>query len=574
MTGVSVIRQNRIETACRVWVWFALLSAGAGDAFARPDGAELTVRVLPQALSTNVAPLRLGLQAGLLEGPGNPFRAECFLEESAGAEGRVSVAVVPDPETGCRRFRVANEGDAPHGLALVTRTLRRNVAHTVRVSCRHVKGRGSLRFVFAPVAAPPEETTEKRVSVNGGEWVEKAFAVTPHKDGEYRCIFAVEPGSVMELSAFSLVPDDAEGGWDHQVLEALRAVSPGSLRWPVVRGLGFYNWYDGIGPRAARRAVSPTGRAEDGHDFGTVEFVGFCRRLDAEPIIRVTVFQPGMKDERVPDSAAGTQLAADWVAYCNATGRHPLAMLRSRHGQASPLGVKRWELVTAEGGAPDAAVCRAYAAAMRAEDPDVDVRAAPGLLSGPEDRYVAQVMRRLTESGLADRRYYGEWYAALGLAYAAIGRLGRGEGGDVCTALYPEQILYRVPYARNMLTESGLLLALFNRFPARVPLVTEGAPAEPESTIRVQASWTGDDSTLVIFVYNSGTESRTVRLVLSDLKRNFGFWIADQLTADITARRTAQTVPINRIQKAGAAISQVILCEAAPSSFTRVLVKQ
>lgn len=572
---MRVNRQHRGATACGALLVWALLSAVLSEnARAQSGGPEIVIRVLPRAASTNHAALRLGLRTGLLEGPGNPFRAECFSEGSLGAEGRVSVKVVPDPDTGRKRFLVTNEDEGPRGVALVTRTLRRGVGHTVRVSCRRVKGRGRLRFVFAPVGGTPEEATVESASLNGDDAAEKSFAVVPLKDGAYRCAFEIEPGTVLELGAFSMLPDDAEGGWDHQVLEALRAVRPGALTWPSQQGLGFYNWYDGVGQRAMRRPVSPTARAEDGHDFGTVEFVTFCRLIEAEPVMRVTVYQPGVKDARVEDTAAGVQLAADWVAYCNAAGGHPLALLRARHGHAAPLGVTRWELVTAEGGVPDAAVCGAYASAMRAEDPAVDVRAAPGVLASLEDRYVAKVLRRLSEGDAADRRYYGEWYSALGMAYAALDRLRRGEGGAVCTAFYPEQVLYRVTYAKNMLTEAGLLMALFNRFPAGVPLVTEGAPAEAGGPFRAQAARTEDGSALVIFIYNSGPETRTVRLDLTGMRRRFAFWVADQLAADITVRRASQSIPINRIQKAGAAISQVVLCEAAPSSFTRVIVKE
>jgi len=569
-------RINSGATACGALLAWALLAGVLpGGVRAQSDAEEITVRVLPQPVATNCALLRLGFQTGLLEGPGNPFRAECFPEADVGAEGgRVSVEAVPDPVTGRKRFLVANKDEGMRGVALITRTLRRGVGHTVRVTCRRVKGPGRLRFVFAPVAGKEEETTGKSVSLNGDDDVEKVFAVIPHKDGAYRCAFEIEPGSAVEFSAFSLVPDDAEGGWDHQVLEALRAVSPGTLRWPALQGLGFYNWYDGIGPRRMRRAVSPTGRAEDGHDFGTVEFVDFSRLIGAAPVMRVTVFRPGMKDERVADLAAGAQLAADWVAYCNATGNHPLAKLRTRYGRPAALGVKRWELVTADGGAPDAAVCRAYAAAMRAEDPTIAVDAAEATLMPARDRYVAQVLQRLAAGDEADRRYYGEWYETLGVACAAVDRLRRGAGGDVGTAYYPEQVLYRATYAKNMLAEAGLLLALFNRYPAKVPLVTQGAAAEADAPFRVQAAWTEDASTLVIFVYNSGPEGRPVRFDLTALRRSFGFWIADELAADIASRRASQSVPINRIQKAGAAITQWLAFTAAPSSFTRILVKE
>ena len=538
------------------------------------DDNVFTVRVVPRVASTNEHPLRLGFQTGFLEGPSNPLRAECFSEEGVGTEGRVSVKVLPDPDTGRRLYRVTNTDEETRGVALVTRVLRRKVGYTVRVSCRRVEGRGTLRFAFEPVGGRPEDRTEKRVSVKGDERAEKAFAVVPLKDGAYRCAFEIEPGSVMELSGFSMLPDDAEDGWDHEMLEALRAVSPGILRWPVQDGVGFYNWYDGVGPRAMRRPVAPTARAEDGHDFGTAEFVGFCRLIGAEPVMRVTVFQPGVKDERVPDLAAGVQLAIDWVAYCNAQGDHPLAKLRARHGHAAALGVRRWELVTEKGGVPAADVCQAYASAMRAEDPSIAVGAEVPVLTPLDDRYVSKVMARLAEGSAQDRRYYGEWYRTLGLAYAAVERLRRGEGADLCTALYPEQVLYRVTYARNMLTEAGMLMALYNRYPALVPLVAEGAPAEENGPFRVQVAWTEDDATLVIFVYNSDTESRTVRFDLRALRRRFGVWISDQLAADITARRVAQTVPINRTQKAGAAVTQWLECTAAPSSFTRILVKE
>ena len=571
---MRALRQNRGVTVCHLRVWALLLMVLSGKALAQSGVAEITVRVLPQAVSTNHKTLRLGFQTGLLEGPGNPLRAECFSEESVGADGRVSVNTTLDPDTRRNRLRVANEDKQVRGVSLTTRTLRRGVGHTVQVRCRRVQGCGTLRFVFSPAGGTPVEAIEKRVSVKGDVVVQKKFTVVPNKDGAYVCAFEIEPGSVMEFSAFSLLPDDAEAGWDHQALEALRAVSPGTLRWPAVQGLGFYNWYDGVGPRRVRRAVSPTARGEVGHDFGTVEFVDFCRLIGAEPVLRATVLLAGMKDDRVSDPEAGMQLAADWVAYCNATGGHPLAILRTRHGHAAPLNVKRWELVTAEGGVPGELVCLAYAGAMRAEDPDVDVRASPGFLTGLDDKYVAKVMRRLAECDAADRRYYGEWYTALGMAYAAVEQLRRGEGGDFCTAFYPEQVLYRVAYAKHMLAEPGLLMALINRYPAYVPLVTEGAPTEVDSPLRVQAAWTEDDSALVIFVYNSGPEARKVLLDLRGLKRRFGFWIADQLAADITTRRTSQTIPVNRMQKAGAAITQLVMCEAAPSSFTRVLVKE
>lgn len=551
-----------------------LVMALSGQTLAQTDDKEISLRILPRVISTNSVPLRLGFRTGLLEGPGTPMRAECFSDEGIGAEGRVSVRKVTDADSGRLRFIVANTDERTRGVVLTTRTLRRRVGYTVRLRCRRVEGRGELRFMFSPVGGLPEATIGTRVALRANESAEKVFAVTPRKSGTYRCAFEIEPGSVMEFSDFSMLPEDAEAGWNHQVLEALRTVNPGTLRWPDVPGLGFYNWYDGVGPRAVRRAVSPTARMQDGHDFGTAEFIGFSRLIGAEPVLRVTVYQTGMKDKRIADLSAGAQLAADWVAYCNVTGGHPLAKLRVRHGEVAPLRVSYWELVAPDGGVPDARTCGVYMTAMRAEDPSITVDVGIPFLEPVRDRYVRQVMQRLSQGEAEASRYYCEWYSALGMAYAAVERLRRGEGGAVSTQFFPEQVLYRVSDAKHMLTEAGLLMTMFNRFPACTALVTEGASEESGAPFRVQAAWTEDDTVLVVFIYNARPEARTVRLDLTGLKRRFGFWIADQLAADITARRASQAMPVNRIQKAGAANTQVVLCEVAPSSFTRVLVKE
>ena len=60
-----------------------------------------------------------------------------------------------------------------------------------------------------------------------------------------------------------------------------------------------------------------------------------------------------------------------------------------------------------------------------------------------------------------------------------------GLGGEACTPFHPEEVLFRVPYAKNMLTEKGLLMALFNRFPAAQPLATEGVSGSDETAFRI-----------------------------------------------------------------------------------------
>ncbi|MCK5641847.1 MAG: hypothetical protein KAJ19_13675, partial [Gammaproteobacteria bacterium] len=124
------------------------------------------------------------------------------------------------------------------------------------------------------------------------------------------------------------------------------------------------------------------------NDVGTIEFLQLCEVLDSEPMLVVNLFHPekrfksashrehGFDLPNITDTEAGIQLAADWVAYCNAeAGAHPMADLRKRHGYPEPFGVQYWELDN-EGNrwfSPDdyARMCVRYAKAMKAIDPTI-----------------------------------------------------------------------------------------------------------------------------------------------------------------------------------------------------------
>lgn len=539
------------------------------------SAAEWSVRVLPGPVATNVAPLRLGLQVGFLDGRFHPLRAECLTGLDWGAETGVTLETLAATSPTNRTMRVTNGDAARLGITQITRTLRSGVGHTLRLQGRRVAGKGRVWVTFQPMGGNPEDGVTERFSLRD-EWRSREVHVVPQHETAYRCQLAIEPGSVIELSALSLVPDDAEDGWDHETLEALRGMSPSVIGWPAAKELGTYVWYDGVGPQAVRRPAVPSAVPEEAHAFGTAEFVTFCRLTGAEPTLRVEVFEPGMTDERVPDQAAGVRMATEWVAYCNATGNHPLALLRQRHGHPEPLRVMRWELI-ARGGAdgPSAASAAAYTAAMCAEDPAICVTVSgDATLTPRSDPYVSEILRRLAAAPPDERVYYAEWYNALGLACAVLDRVEQGRCGPLATPLQPEQVLYRASRARNMLTDTGVLLALINRYPADRPVLIEGMPNTPDSSLRVQAAWATGAGELIVFVYNAAPEAHTVRIGLAPLKRRFVLYVSDQLAPDLAARRDTQAMPVTHTQKVGSALSQTVVCEAAPCSITRVLVKE
>jgi len=554
--------------------WKTMLLCCAG-VVATCGAAEWSVRVLPGPVATNVAPLRLGLQAGFLDGRFHLLRAECLTGLDWDAEPGVTLETLAATSPTNRTVRVTNGGAGRLGITQITRTLRSGIGHTLRLQGRRIAGNGRVWVTFQTLGGKPEDGVTERFSLSG-EWKSRKVHVVPQHETAHRCQLAVDPGCVIELSALSLMPDDAEEDWDHETLTALRGMSPSVIGWPAAKELGTYVWYDGVGPQAVRRPAVPSVVPEEAHAFGTAEFVAFCRLTGAEPMLRVEVFEPGMTDERVPDQAAGIRMAAEWVAYCNATGDHPLVLLRQRHGLSEPLRVIRWELIARSGAdGPSAASAAAYAAAMRAEDPAICVTVSDdATLSPRSDPYVVEVLRRLAVAPPDERAYYAEWYNALGLACAVLDRIEQGRCGFLATPLQPEQVLYRASRARNMLTDTGVLLALINRYPADRPVSIEGMPNTPDSSLRVQAAWSTEAGELIVFVYNAAPEAHTVRIGLAPLKRRFVLYVSEQLAPDLTARRDAQTMPVTHTQKVGSALSQTVVCEAAPCSITRVLVKE
>jgi len=553
----------------------------------RPEacGGEVSIRVLPQTVTTNSGVFRIGLRAGFGKTTEKLLRAECLSEpvlvtgeDATSLTGStVRVAQTQEPDTGRLSYTVANEGSKPGGITLTTAPLRKGVRHTLRLTCRPEKGNRVLRFGFIPVDGKPDEATGKRVKVKGGdEPCEVALNVIPHRDGSFFCSFQIEPGSVMTFSAFSLLPDDAQEGWDSQVVEALRLTGAGVLSWSAQGAGGAlpYDWYAGVGPRPARAAK--------GHSFGTAEAVRLSRLVGAEPVFQVPVSRMTGIDDRAPDQTTAVALAADWVAYCNATGGHPLALLRTRHGIAEALDVKRWEIIPFGARQQDAAgfsnACPAYVAAMKGEDPSIAVESfadATDVQDTP-DAYVARLLARLADSEEKDRIYYHAWYDALSKIGAALKRSQQGTArGRPCTPFEIGEVMQQGLYAKHRLSGAGWLMSLVNRFPTTDALTTDGGlPGEKASSFWVQAAWSEDVSALVVFVYNSGPETQKVRLDLTALNRRFVFYAREQVAADITAQRASPTIPVFRRQKAGSAITQVVLCEASPSSLTRLIVRE
>ena len=121
-------------------------------------------------------------------------------------------------------------------------------------------------------------------------------------------------------------------GIRNDVVEALKQLNPPIVRWPGGCFADDYHWEDGIGPRESRpRQVNMHwGQVIETNEFGTHEFIEFCRQIGAQPYICGNV-------------GSGTPMEMrDWVEYCNFPGDSSLARQRSKNGHPEPFRVKYW----------------------------------------------------------------------------------------------------------------------------------------------------------------------------------------------------------------------------------------
>ncbi len=128
----------------------------------------------------------------------------------------------------------------------------------------------------------------------------------------------------------SQIPHDA--GIRADVVRALKAIRAPVIRWPGGCFADDYHWRDGIGPRAARpRTINMHwGDVVETNEFGTHEFLSFCRSVGAQPYFCGNV-----------GSGSPSELR-NWVEYCNYPRDSSLARERAANGAPEPFNVRYW----------------------------------------------------------------------------------------------------------------------------------------------------------------------------------------------------------------------------------------
>lgn len=122
-------------------------------------------------------------------------------------------------------------------------------------------------------------------------------------------------------------------GIRQDVLDKARELAPTMIRFPGGTFVKTFHWMDGVGPRDQRRpSKNLIWGGINTFQFGTCEFIEYCRAIGCEPVLVVNI-ATGTPDE-----------AANWVEYCNGTEDTYYANLRRSHGYPEPFNVKYWAL--------------------------------------------------------------------------------------------------------------------------------------------------------------------------------------------------------------------------------------
>ena len=138
-----------------------------------------------------------------------------------------------------------------------------------------------------------------------------------------RCVYGgiFEPGH----------PAADANGFRQDVLALIRELRPAIVRYPGGNFVSGYNWEDGVGPAQQRpRRLDLAWGATETNQFGTNEFIDWCRLAGAEPMLAVNF------GTRRGDAARNL------LEYCNHPEGTAWSELRRRHGWARPHGVKLW----------------------------------------------------------------------------------------------------------------------------------------------------------------------------------------------------------------------------------------
>jgi alpha-N-arabinofuranosidase len=241
----------------------------------------------------------------------------------------------------------------------------------------YAKGKGEL--IVGLRNAKGEFVARQSLGKVSKDWKKYAFTLEPHTSCDGDFAIAVTGGTIqVDMATMTTQTGLNLGGFRPDILQAVKELHPTCLRWPGGGYVAQYDWKWGIGPQENReRWAHWMWMDYDQNCFGTDEFIRFCREVNSEPIIVVSV-----KFERPAEEYDSIlQDALHWLRYCNAPATDEWGAKRAANGHPEPYNVKYWEIDNEmwEMGIERYEKCvRDFSTAMRKIDPSIKIIACGG----------------------------------------------------------------------------------------------------------------------------------------------------------------------------------------------------
>ncbi|UCE43361.1 MAG: twin-arginine translocation signal domain-containing protein [Candidatus Aminicenantes bacterium] len=167
---------------------------------------------------------------------------------------------------------------------------------------------------------------------------EPKYAISPYLYMQFMEPLGITDGSVE--AAWDYNSDD----WRADLIEVGKDLAPDTIRWGGAF-IRYYKWREGVGPVEKRPPMyNYVWGGKETNRIGTGEFVDFCLRVGAKPLMCVNLLSDGVKAYRNTvhgeNRTAGVKEAADWVSYAN----DPDNEERLSHGVKEPLNMELWQL--------------------------------------------------------------------------------------------------------------------------------------------------------------------------------------------------------------------------------------
>lgn len=214
--------------------------------------------------------------------------------DAANSWRSLDILGLPDAETGVRQR--------------VFLPAQRELQYKGSIYVKHLSGPNAINVSLRRRDHPNEVLCSYKIEAPATSWQKYTFTLNvpqgklmPLEPADF--VIEVQGNERALVDQVSLLPDDAIDGLDPDEVAMAKA-----MRTPLVRfGGNFtsgYHWRNGIGPRDKRVSMlNIAWGIPEYNQFGTDEFLNFCKLIDASPQIALNL-------------GSGTpQEAADWVRY-------------------------------------------------------------------------------------------------------------------------------------------------------------------------------------------------------------------------------------------------------------------